>query len=167
MIEQLNVSVCSSSKNFRELLSSLTDRQCDVLSCMLFEHSREQEMNTLKIKEATLIEHRRNILKKMQIQHPMDLINLLKLKGNEDILYKLRLRFIALKQNSTKLPMQASSKNKIKLPALPEKNQVNQKAIDKSSVNSLKLPNIQPTDSQISLAILAGMMISNIFFKDK
>ena len=165
MIEQVNVNVFSNpnTSKYRSLISTLTDRQLDVLACMLFEHSREAEMKTLKITKNTLEEHRRNILKKMNVQYAKDLINWINLRGNEDIVQKLRLRLIELKRNSDKeLPMkQAAMELKSDAPSkeiLRSDNSLKDK--QKSAESILQ-------EAQIFSAVMMGMLISNIFKRSK
>ena len=91
-------------KNSREdikiLFSELTDKQRDVLACLIFEFSYKAMGETLKISPRTVEEHIRAICRKTDIHGKNSLRNIFLRQTNKELNEELKERFSELKGNN-------------------------------------------------------------------
>lgn len=83
----------------REILAKLTEKQYDVLTCLLFDISYKATAKTLNISNRTVEGHANAIFRKAGVNNKNDLIRLIKQKGDEAINKQLETHFLELTKN--------------------------------------------------------------------
>lgn len=83
----------------REILANLTEKQYDVLTCLLFDISYKATAKTLNISNRTVEGHASAIFRKAGVNNKNDLIRLIKQKGDEAINKQLETHFLELTKN--------------------------------------------------------------------